>query len=1083
MLRKLLSTVTCIFVLTAAGFAQVTIEGTVTDAQSGESLPGVNVLIQELQRGTATNSEGNFSISGVESGTYTLVATFIGYQRYTEQIQVSNEDIVRNISLQPDVVGLEDVVVTAQGIQREKRALGYSVSSVDNERLQNQGQSDVSRILKGKVPGVNITNTSGVSGTATDFVIRGYTTISGSNQPLFIVDGVRFNTDNNAGSNFFEGGALSTSSRFLDIDPNNIASVNVLKGLSATTIYGEQGRNGVVIIQTKSGTFDEDREAGFDVTIDQSIYANEIASMPDYQQKYGGGFHQNFGYFFSNWGPAFDSPQLENLPGFQGTNDQGYALFAHPYSQFADPDLRAAFPEFQGATYPYKPFPNSVSDFFRTGMVNNTSINISGGFEDLNVSLNIGRNNEEGFTPGNTLLKHNVGFGANYNVFEDLTVKTTFNYAQTDMETPPIASSYGSSADTRGGGSVFGDVFYTPINIDLMGLPYRNPVTDGSVYYRGGNDIQNPRWTWRNITNTDDVKRTYGKTEVIYDIMDWLNVSYKVGLDTYSESQGYLRNQGGVNNPDLSSGYMQTRTISNTIWDHNMYVNFDRDLTQELNLNGLVGGQLVVEKLQEDGIGSRNQIIFDLFEHGNFTSPSAQSYFGGDFQYESYQRTAGVFADLTLGYNDYVYLNLSGRNDWFSTLEPDNRSIFYPSASLSVIPTDIFDFGGDILSYLKLRAGVGNSAGAPSPYQTRSTLASDARGFVNRDGGVITSNAVSNRLGNRDLKAELHTEYEAGIEARFLEGRIGLDITGYTRTTTDLITDADLDPATGYRFTSVNVGEMENQGIEISLDGTPINGPFQWDIRGNFYTYSTEVLDLGQDLEEIAVAGFTDLGNFAIEGEPFLIMQGSRIARDDQGRRLVDDTGNWIEDGEIGIIGNPHPKYTLSGTNTFRYKGFSLTAQVDYQHGGDIYSTWVSTLLARGISSDTGFDRQVPLVLPGVRQSTGEPNDIQISATQAYFNNIGFGPEEVAVYDATHIRLSELSFSYNVPPSILSNTPFKQVSLTLSGFNLWYFATNIPEGANFDPNVSNTGADNGLGFEYLAGPSATRYGGSIRVQF
>ncbi len=323
-----------------------------------------------------------------------------------------------------------------------------------------------------------------------------------------------------------------------------------------------------------------------------------------------------------------------------------------------------------------------------------------------------------------------------------------------------------------------------------------------------------------------------------------------------------------------------------------------------------------------------------------------------------------------------------------------------------------------------------------------------------------------------------------GLESKFWDNRLGLELTWYTRTTTDLITDASLDPATGFRETAVNIGEIENDGFEANLSGTPVRrGGFQWDINANFFTYETVVNELGQDLDQIPVAGFTNLGNFAVEGEPFLIMQGPKIARDANGRRLISETGEWINADEIGIIGNPHPKFTLGGSNTFRYKGFSLNAQLDYQRGGNIYSTWVRTLLARGISSDTGFDRQVPWILPGVREATGEENDIQITSTQAHFPNIGFGPNEVSVYDATHIRLSELSLSYNIPTSLLAQTPLKQVSVTLSGFNVWYFATNIPEGANFDPNVNNQGADNGLGFEYLAGPSARRYGGSVKVRF
>ncbi|MDZ7690704.1 MAG: TonB-dependent receptor [Balneolaceae bacterium] len=658
------------------------------------------------------------------------------------------------------------------------------------------------------------------------------------------------------------------------------------------------------------------------------------------------------------------------------------------------------------------------------------------------------------------------------------------------MDTPPIAASYGSSADTRGGGSIFGDVFYTPRSIDLNGLPWENPVDNSSVYYRSGNDIQNPYWTLNNIKRTDNVDRLYGKTEVIYDIIDELSITYKLGLDTYSESQAYLRNAGGVNNPDLTGGYMHTRSIKSEIWDHNVYFNLSTQPTQEITVEGTVGAQFVLSKYETDGIGSTNQIIFDLFEHPNFTSPSATNGLSGaQFQYQEREETAGVFFDGTIGYNDWVYLSLSGRNDWFSTLEPDNRSIFYPSASISFIPTDAFQIGGDVLSYMKIRGGVGTSAGAPSPYNTRSSLSVNARDFLS--GGVITTNAVSNTLGNPDLKAERLLEYEVGIESRFFNNQVGLEVTAYHRTTEDLITSADLDPATGYTNTLVNIGEIQNQGIEVSLDGSPVAGEFTWNTRWNFFAYESEVIDLGQDLSEIAVAGFTDLGNFAIEGEPLNVIKGTAIARDEQGRRLVNENGDYITSDEIEIIGDPNPDYTLSSINTFNFKNFSLTTQVDYQHGGDIYSTTIASLLARGITTDTGFDRQMPVILPGYRQITNDQgevvntieNNTQISATQAFFSNIGFGPDEVSMYDATNIRLSEVTLSYNLPASIVSRTPLQGISVSVSGFNLWYFTPNMPEGTNFDPNVTSTGADNGLGFDYLAGPSATRYGGSIQVQF
>jgi len=1089
MFRKLQLSLLALFLLPLSVFAQeVSISGVVTDANNGDPLPGTNVIVVELQKGAATNIDGEYTINNVPSGTYTLRANFVGYQRFQTTIEVGTSDVVLDIELSLDVVGLEDVVVTAQGIQREKRALGYAVSTVNSDQVAGEGDSDITRALKGSVPGVNITQTSGVSGTATDIVIRGYNTLTGSNQPLFIVDGVQFNANTNATSSFVDGGALSTSSRFLDIDPNNIESISVLKGLSATTIYGEQGRNGVVLITTKNGSFSEDQEPGFDITFDQSLFTNQIASAPDYQDTYGGGFHQNFGFFFSNWGPSFDSDLSDNSLFIREEN--GVNILEHPYAQFSSGDLIAAFPQFQpgGAQheYAYRAY-DDPSEFFEDGTVSQTSINISGGTQDVNLNLNVGYTDDDGFTPNNTLKKTNVGLGLNSKVNERFTVRATGNIALTDLKTPPIASSFGSSASGASGGSIFGDVFYTPRSVDLLNLPFQNPVTGGSVYYRSGNDIENPRWVAENIFNTDEVDRFFGKVEANYEILENLNVLWKLGLDSYSELQSFGLNRGGVNNPDLTGGYYQTTNINQTIWDNNLQVNYATQLNEQFSLDALAGAQIVLDKFERDGIGSQNQIIFDLFEHGNFTDPSSSNFFSGaDFQFRQTTETAGVFFQTQLGYNDYLYLTLSGRNDWFSTLEEDNRSIFYPSASVSFIPTDFFEFDTDMLNYLKIRAGVGTSAGAPNPFGTRNVLSVNARSFIDTDGAVVTTNAVSNQLGNLDLEPELQTEFEVGIESRLINNRVGLDVSYYFRTTEDLITNANLDPSTGFTGTLVNIGEVENQGLEIALNATPFSGNFTWNSTLNFFTDASEVTDLGNDLDEIALSGFTNLGNFAIEGEPLNIIQGSRILRNEDGRRIIDENGDFVQDGEIGIIGNPTPKYTLSSINDFNYRNFTLNVQVDYQQGGDVYSTYIATLLARGITTDTDFDRQVPVILPGVVENPDgsfRENDIQISSTQAYFTNIGFGPDEVSVFDATHIRLSEVSLSYNLPVTVIQNTPLKQVTLTASGFNLAYFAFNAPEGTNWDPNVSGTGADNGRGFDFLAGPSSRRIGGSIRIRF
>ncbi|NGP90071.1 SusC/RagA family TonB-linked outer membrane protein [Fodinibius halophilus] len=1096
MLRKLLSTATFVLFAVSFAFAQSgSVTGVVTDASTGETLPGVNIVIQELQQGTPTGANGEFTLDDVPAGTYTLTASFVGFKEYSQQIQVGSDELELQIKLESAVTGLDDVVVTAFGIKREKKAVGYGVSEISGEDLQRQTNTDISRALSGKLPGVNISSAGGVSGSGSDINIRGFSSISGSNNPLIVVDGVKFDGGNNTTSDWFDGGGQQTNpSRLLDIDPSNVADVSVLKGLSATVLYGEEGRNGVILITTNSGSFDEGGDSGFEVTINQSVYAKQISSRPDYQNKYGGGFDQNFGWFFSNWGPRFSATDSTLFgDNFRGYADDGTVLIEHPLVQN---DAQAeAFPEYKDKDYRYEAKPDPMESFFRTGLTSTTSFNVRGGNEVARVNVNYGRTGEEGFTPNNNVTRNNFSAGLNYKISDKLSSQTSFNLSLTDVKTPPISSGSGSGSYSTA--SVFGDVFYTPRSIDMFAFPYQNPATNGSAYYRSGNDIPNPRWTANEVQYLNGTNRVFGKTELNYEVMEGLQVVYRLGYDSYTETQEFKQNPGitADADPTFIDGFYQTVNIDKSSWDHYLNVLLDYQLTEAISLNGTLGAQYNVESYQQHGVESQNMLIYDLFEHPNFTSHSTNNTFGGQYQYEQKTQTAGVFANLIFGYEDWAYLTLSGRNDWFSTLEPEHNSLFYPSAKLSYIVSDHLDITGDVLTFLKVFGGIGTSAGSPDPYSTRSVLSSNARDFFDSSGNVITTNATSDFLGNPDLKPELHKEYEVGIDTRFLNGRIGLTAQAYLKTTKDLITQAPIDPATGYTSTNINIGEVENKGLEISLNGTPVQGEFQWNINANWATNISEVTELGGGLDRINVAGFTDRGNFAVPGEPFLVMMGSTIERVTEemkknqsefsdvevGTPIVGSSGNYlVNDSELNVIGNPNPDWTSSITNTLNYKNLSFSFQVDYQQGGDMFSTWISTLLARGLTTDTGIDRNNTFILPGVNQN-GEKNSTMISPSGVFFDNFGFGSDELRVYDMTHVRLANVSLTYDLPVSLISNTPFKGISLSVTGDNLWMHAFNVPEGSGFDPNVNSIGG-NSRGFEYLTGPAARTFGGKVTIQ-
>ncbi len=1054
-----------------SAFAQErTISGKVTSAEDGGGLPGVNVVLKGTANGTVTDAEGNYKLSVPSTGG-TLVFSFIGYG--TQEVAIGERSVV-DAGLSTDVEQLTEVVVTAQAIQQDKRALGYSVTSVGGNVVAQKPEADLARLLQGKIPGVNITNTGGVSGTGTNIVIRGYTSITGSKQPLWIVDGVPFNSNTNAQGNFLAGNQ-ATPSRFLDLDPNNIERIDVLKGLSAAVLYGEQGRNGVMIVTTKNARKKKER---FEVNLNQTYFVTEIASMPELQNNYGNGFDQNWGFFFSNWGPKFGGLNApDSIP--------------HPLTNTNA--TKNEFPELLGTKVPYVAHPNNVSDFFKKGFSANTSLNVSGGSETMSYNASLSYLEDEGFIQNNTLSKLNFGIGFNAQVTEKFSVSTSFNYASTEQKTPPISAATGNST-AGAGSSVFANVFFVPRNIDLMGMPFETPTTHMSAYYRAGNDLENPRWTAKYSSSTNDVTRFFGRTSFTYRILEGLDITYRVGLDTYTEYQQYKINKGG---PQNINGLYRSSTGINTIWNHDVFASYNKDLNEDFNLNFVVGMQARRDTYTQDGMESAQQVVFGFMNHSNFlTHSNTNSFTGGNLNYQEKVVLYGYYGTATLGYKDYAYLNLQGRYDQKSTVETANQGIFYPSVSLSFIPTTAFGFESDDINQIKLRLNYGTSAGYPNAYATRGVLVSNPRSFLSSAGREVVSNTIDNRLGNPALKPELFSEIEAGIEGSFLKNRLSMDLSLYTRSTTDLITDAPVDPSTGYTVTRVNVGSSSTKGIELSLKGTPVKvGDFQWDITLNWWLYRSTIDELGYGLTQVQIpgGGFQDLGNYAVAGQPYNVILGSFVPRDPAtGQRIVGSDGNYLFSDDIGRIGDPNPNWNAALFNTFMYKGFTLSAQMEYRSGGAIWSATTATLIGRGVSKFVDFDHDRTFTLPGVKAnpafgSPGEaeyiPNDIQITSAAVYFNNIAFGPSDLQIYDGTTIRLRDITLNYDLPQSLIQKTPFKRVSVGVSGQNLWFKAVNFPSEMNFDTDVLSTGVGNGLGFDMFTGPSARRFGGMIRLTF
>ncbi len=1053
-------------------FAQKTIKGTVSD-ETGP-LPGVSVLIKGTTNGTETDFDGHYAIQANKGDV--LQFSFVGMETAYKTVGDSNTiDVVLTVSSENV---LEEVVVTALGIKREKKALGYAVSQVKTDEIQDKPEADISRVLQGKVAGVKITPTGGMVGSGNTVIIRSKVSISGNNQPLYVVDGVPFSSKTDSADGFTGFTGASASSRSLDLDPNTIESISVLKGLSATVLYGNEGRNGVILITTKNGNTKE-LDKKFEVTLSQTISMNDISNLPDYQNKYGQGAGLNYNNnYIGNGGPKFD-PNV---------------YVAHNYDK---PWItkEGAYPEYHGLKVPYVAVPNNVRDFFRTGIGSNTSINVSKGSEKINTNFNASYSNEDGYIPENNLSRLTLGLGGNIKLTNKINIDAAFNYANTGFKAPPISAGNGRNYSS----SVFSRTLYIPRNFDLMHLPFENPIDHSNIYYR--DDLDNPRWLLKNAGSTQEVNRFFGKVGLNFNLNEHLNFTYRVGIDQYGENFTAFSNKGGFGGNATRVGFLQIGNANNRTLDNSIILTGkDYKFSEKIKMNMILGANAKKDFYHYTDMYNEKQVVYGFLHSSNFetTSPG---------EYLEEKNTLGVYGQFEFDFSNFFFMTLAARNDWSSTLEKENRSLFYPSISGSFLPTAAFDgLKGDFLSFLKIRGGYATSAGFPDAFRTRPNLYLNSTSNGGELGAVITQ-GVSNVLPNKDLKPELHKEIEVGLESKFFNNRIDMDLSVYRRNSTDQIIDsAPMDPSTGYTTIALNTGDVETEGLELGLGFKPVrNDNFVWDINTNFTTYETTVTRIGNGIDQVGIAGFTNLGNFAIEGEPLGVIIGDYTLRDKDGNYMVDYTdGTVINSYDVGvdpkIIGDPNPDWTASLINSFSYKGFKLSGQLEYRQGGDVYSLTASRLWRRGVTKANILVREGAVVLPGTLADPetglpvtpdGEPipeggatypNTIPITVNSLYFINT-IDNDEANVYDGTTIRLREISLSYELPKKLLNMTPFGSMSLSFTGQNLWFDAVNFPDAFNFDPEVISTGAGNGEGLEFMTAPSSKKYGLSVKATF
>jgi TonB-linked SusC/RagA family outer membrane protein len=1047
-------------------FAQ---QKTVTGKVTGDdgSLPGATVKIVGTNQAVSTGFDGNYSIKVKEGDV--LEASYVGAP--TKKMTVGAGNVI-NFNLVGGKV-IDVIVLTAQGQTKSKKKLAVGLQTISQDEIQGKPQSDIARSLQGKVAGAQITNTGGMAGSTSNIVIRGGKTFSGNAQPLFVVDGVPFDASSSDQTGSFNQGAAASSSRFLDLDPANIENITILKSLSASVTYGSQGRNGVVLITTKNGK----KNQKLNVDYSSSIYFSEVANLPEFTNKFGNGnnnIHVNGNV--GNWGAEFNPNVL--VP-----------------SIYNQQHLNASFPQYIGALTPYVAVENNVKDFFRQGIAKQNSLILSGGGEKFTYSVSGAYTDEEGIVKYNNVNKLNFGGNFNIDVTDKFKVRTNFTFYNTKYSTPPV-----SAANGAGAVSIFERLLYIPRNLDLNNLPYQDPITGGSAFYR--TDVDNPLWLRENSRTLQNVDRFFGVFEPSYQLSNKLNLAYRIGFDRYTDTQDVYTNKGSVETP-FNLGYLRTTVGVNTIIDQSLILKSKSlKIAENLSLDPLVGINLRYDGFKRNGLSSSNQVIFGALEHNYFQTSASVDPFVGDLNIPLLsQNILGTYANLDFGYKDYLFLNLAGRYDKVSFLEKDNNDIFYPSASLSFVPTSAFpSMRSNTLEFLKLRASYGTSAEFPELYRTRNFNSFNPNVFQGPN-GVVSGTSPLARAGNPNLTPSLRREFEAGLEVEMFNKRLTLDANYFYNISNNQLVDRDLDPSTGFTTTTINAGRIDNKGIEAILSFSPIRTKdFEWSIRNIFYTYRSEVVDLPDGQERINVSGFGNgIGNFAVEGQPMNAIMGTYALKDNNGNYLINPTnGTIIRSDQAGlpdkIIGDPNPDFTYSVANGFDYKGFSLNVLFEYVKGGDFYSNTIENLLRRGVTKDTEEGRFNSYILNGVygNPSTGQvildsnnnpiPNQVQITANGVYFlNTLDANSENI--YDATRVRLREASFGYTLPKKWLKKTGLTNVSFQVTGSNLWFKAFNLPKYTNVDPDLISTGQGNGSGLDFQTAPQSRRYGFNLKVNF
>jgi TonB-linked SusC/RagA family outer membrane protein len=994
-----------------------TVTGTVVDV-NGEAIIGASIVVKETTVATLSDESGRFTVQTAADAT--IVVSFLGYR--SQEILVGNQTVL-NVTLEEDVRQLSEVVVTALGMKREKKALGYAMQEINMGGFTEIKNESVANMLQGKLAGVQISQSATGVGGSTRIVLRGLNSLTGQNQPLWVVDGIPIRDD--ASGAYFDGWSGSDAAgASSEINPDDIASISVLKGPNASALYGSRAQNGVIVVTTKSAGYEQPLR----ITYNGNFSWSQLYDGYDFQWLYGQGNNGSFDIEAKEgWGPLMTGQKIQNWrEWFYNENAEEYAMTAQK---------------------------NRIKDFFRTGFNTSNSIAIEGGGKHLATRFSFTDSRNQGITTNNDMRRQYIDINSNLR-YGRLTVNAKATYNKQTQENPVSMGEYGMM-------QIFTKM---PANIRTEDLLHNMTMDHIPMNWSGpSNEYFNPyNYTTSEKEAVRSRDRLFGMISVGFKITEWLNVTARTGLDRLmnnNHSWG-LRGVNGIN-PIYGKSYAVINESNSDIM-----LNFNKTFGK-LSVLANAGGALM--NLKTDGVnGDSGYLVlygFNRLSNGSNITVN---------DYTTEKEIQSVLGNVQLAYNNYVYLDITARNDWSSTLPANNRSYFYSSANLSGVISDMVSLPAPI-SFFKVRASLAQVGNDTDPYRLTQvyTLSDKVNG--------VTWGDVGSTKQFDDLKSERTTSLEFGFDLSLFQNRVGFDFTYYHSTTINQILSLPIPQSSGYEWKYINAGKMKSSGFELMLNTIPVkSGTWQWDVNLNWGTNKSQCVELTPGIQKLTL-GSLRIGEVVVmEGGQYGDIRSKVFLRDDAGRMLVDDDGIPLVSNEFETIGNLSPDWTGSVTSRLQYKDFVLNVLIDIRQGGDILSVTDALASAAGTGARTVEGRD-GMVVDGVTLS-GQPNTKSITAQQ-YWEKVGgtYGVGETFLYDGSFVTLREISLGYNIPAQYLKKVKFiRQAKISLVGRDLFYFMKHTP-GTN--PEGASIRADWAQAFELSVLPPTRTFGFNVSLTF